>query len=729
MATALHRCVRSAVLVLLLAGILAPAASAQSAPGEGPGGPILVVADPGDAFGRYYAEILRAEGLNEFAVADPGALSPATLAGYQVVLLARTGLDDAQIGALGAWVNAGGDLIAMRPDPRLAGLLGLGADTGDLAEGYIKPEAGAGVTGETLQFHGTADVWSLAGASTVATLYSGPSTATAAPAVTLRSVGGAGGQAAAFAYDLARSVVYTRQGNPAAVGQKLDGTSGPRRSDDLFLPSWLNRDKVRIPQADEQQRLLANLITGMARDRLPLPRFWYLPRGARAAVVMTGDDHASANGTTGQFEGFKAASPAGCSVADWQCVRATSYMYTNTPVSDAQARALQDQGFELALHLDTSCSNAANLDGIWAEQLAAFGAKWPSLAAPRTNRTHCVAWNGWVDTPRAEGAHGVRLDANYYWWPASWVQDRPGLFTGSGFPMRFADTDGSLVDVYQAATQMTDESEIDYAKHIRALLDGALGPEGFYGVFTANMHTDTPTHPGADAIVTEALARGVPVISAAQLLDWLDGRNGSAFRNVSYAGGRLSFTLERAPGARGLEAMLPAAGLTALTRDGVALAPQPRSVKGIDYAVFAGEPGAYAATYGAGPSAVAAAAGRPRRRDRSKPRVRIRPHTVRVTRKGTIRLRVRCPRTERRCIVYLRVRGSKRGTRFTVAGGKTAKRYLRLPATRSQAAAAPACRKGRAGGARARRGGQSHPRQVQGARAAAPPRALRRRRH
>ena len=52
----------------------------------------------------------------------------------------------------------------------------------------------------------------------VATLYSSTTTATTNPAVTLRSVGSNGGQAAAFTYDLARSVVYTRQGNPAWAG-------------------------------------------------------------------------------------------------------------------------------------------------------------------------------------------------------------------------------------------------------------------------------------------------------------------------------------------------------------------------------------------------------------------------------------------------------------------------------------------------------------------------------
>jgi hypothetical protein len=101
----------------------------------------------------------------------------------------------------------------------------------------------------------------LNGASSVATLYADPSTATANPAVTLRSVGASGGQAAAFTFDLARSVVLTRQGNPAWVNQDRDGNA-PVRSDDLFFgakagdvqPDWVNLNKVAIPQADEQQR-------------------------------------------------------------------------------------------------------------------------------------------------------------------------------------------------------------------------------------------------------------------------------------------------------------------------------------------------------------------------------------------------------------------------------------------------------------------------------------------
>ena len=83
--------------------------------------------------------------------------------------------------------------------------------------------------------------------------------------MTLRSVGANGGQAAAFTYDLARSVVYTRQGNPAWAGQERDGDrADPLRRPVLrrraTQPDWVDLNKVAIPQADEQQRLLANLI-------------------------------------------------------------------------------------------------------------------------------------------------------------------------------------------------------------------------------------------------------------------------------------------------------------------------------------------------------------------------------------------------------------------------------------------------------------------------------------
>jgi hypothetical protein len=734
---------RMALITVLLAlattSFCVPGARAQSAPGEGPGGPILVVVDDANdanPFGRYYAEMLRAEGLNEFAVANVGALNAQTLSGYQVVILAETPLTAGQATVLDGWVHAGGNLIAMRPDARLAGLLGVINAGTTLSNAYLKVDdtkpPGTGVVDDTIQFHGTAARYALNGASSLATLYSDASSATSSPAVTLRSVGSVGGQAAAFSYDLARSVVYTRQGNPAWAGMERDGIS-PRRSDDLFFggaaDDWVDLDKVHIPQADEQQRLLANLITQMNLDRAPLPRFWYLPRGEKAAVIMTGDDHNS-GGTPGQFDTFNDESPANCSVEDWECVRATSYVYVGS-ITDAQAGAYQQDGFEIGLHLNTGCNNFTrdSLDGFWADQLPDFRSAFPSVAPLRTNRTHCIAWSDWASEPIVEyaqpqpGGVRVRFDTNYYYWPGTWMLPRPGMFTGSGFPMRFADLDGSLIDVYQAATQLTDEwggsqvEAVGVEAHINALLDRAVGADGYFGVFTANMHTDHSSHPGADAIVAAAQSRGVPVVSAVQMLEWLDGRNGSSFRDVSFNAAQLRFNVVRAEGARGLEAMVPASAstgaLTALTRDGVSVSPTLRLVKGVNYVVFPATAGAYVATYGTaggtppgtpgpvpptlpGPTTTGGTSQPPRQGTGSlgsegnptpadptptAPRARVMRHTTRVSADGIVRLQVRCPRSELRCRVDVRLRRGGRPIAkkaITLVGGRTTTVKLRL---------------------------------------------------
>ena len=110
-------------------------------------------------------------------------------------------------------------------------------------------------------------------------------------------------------------------------------------------------------------------------------------------------------------------------------------------------------------------------------------------------------------------------------------------------PMRFADLDGTLIDVYNAPTQMTDESGQSYPFTIDSLLNAAVGPLGYYGAYTVNSHTDTATNPVSDAVVPSALARGVPVVSSAQMLKWLDARNSSSFSGHTWNGSALTFSI------------------------------------------------------------------------------------------------------------------------------------------------------------------------------------------
>ena len=119
----------------------------------------------------------------------------------------------------------------------------------------------------------------------------------------------------------------------------------------------MNLDKVAIPQADEQQHLLSNLIEQMNQDKKPLPRFWFLPHDKKAAVVMTGDDHGN-GGTVGRFHQYEADSPPGCSVADW-AVRARHVLRLPGHADHRLRRPppSRARGSRSALHVSTNCAN------------------------------------------------------------------------------------------------------------------------------------------------------------------------------------------------------------------------------------------------------------------------------------------------------------------------------------------------------------------------------------
>jgi hypothetical protein len=213
-----------------------------------------------------------------------------------------------------------------------------------------------------------------------------------------------------------------------------------------------------------------------------------------------------------------------------------------------------------------------------------------------------VYWPDWASEAKIELAHGIRMDGNYYHYSPTWIGSKPGFLNGGGFPMRFADLDGTTIDVYQENTNMTDESGQAYPATVNTLLDNALGSQGFYGAFGTNVHTDNAAPQVDDeAIVGAAQARGVPVISYKQLLDWTDGRNSSTIRSLSWSGGTLTFTTTVAAKANGLQTMLPVQGpsgtLNAITLAGSPVSYTVQTIKGIQYALFAAATGTYQASY------------------------------------------------------------------------------------------------------------------------------------
>jgi hypothetical protein len=236
------------------------------------------------------------------------------------------------------------------------------------------------------------------------------------------------------------------------------------------------------------------------------------------------------------------------------------------------------------------------------QQLAQFQAKYTSVPAPVSGRAHCVFWPDWASHPKVELAHGIRVDANYYHYPAAWIGSKPGFLNGGGFPMRFADLNGAPIDVYQENTAMDDEASQAYPATVNALLDNAIGAAGYYGAFGVNIHNDNPApNPNDEAIVASAQARSVPMISYKQLLDWTDGRNASTIRGLTWNAGTFTFVTTVGAGANGLQTLLPTQGptgtLSALTCGGSPRAYTTQTIKGLQYAMFDTITGTCQATY------------------------------------------------------------------------------------------------------------------------------------
>ncbi|MEJ0083002.1 MAG: hypothetical protein WDM78_19090 [Puia sp.] len=560
-------------------------------------------------FGRYQVEILRAQGYTSFKAMDITEVeaNPAMLNSYDVILLGQMKLNASDISLLTAWTIKGGTLIAQRPSSLLYPLMGI-ISSDSIADNYKNTyllvdttmgQPGAGIVGQTIQYHGVADLYNmLPGITSLATIYSSATTRTPYPAVTSASVGNNGGKAIAFAFDLAKSIVLTRQGNLSWAGQSRDGQTGPVRSDNLFYPDYVDFNKIQIPQADELQHLLTNIILLDNLHRKPLPHLWILPRGLQAAIVMTGDDHniemnSGSTGTPSRFNDYRLMSKDNSpqAVEDWKAIRATSYVYDNINLSNDSVLHYQSLGFEIAFHPTTECTNftRTSLVNDMTSQLSRLETKLPGMLPPVTNRTHCMPWSDWASQPKVESSLGIRFDVNYYYWPGSWVQNRAGLFTGSGMPMRFADSIGTLIDCYQAPTQIPDESGLDITNSINTLLDNAIN-KGYYGAFVMNMHTDTAMHIGSDQIIAAAMTRQIPVITSKQMLTWLDNRNGTVFSHVAWDNVTKTLSFTVTTNAHNLQVMVPVHSidgeLIQVIENGTPVTFTIQTIKGISYGFF-----------------------------------------------------------------------------------------------------------------------------------------------
>jgi len=590
-------------------------------------GSILVLTDPTNHFSdNYCGAILQTKGV-ACASTDTGNLTAASvLTPYRTVILADDSpLTSAQVSLVTTWVNGGGNFVAMRPNDNLDTLLGIGTASNILPDAYLAIDntqaPGQGIDGQTLQYHGVADEHALAGARAVATLYSDASTATTYPAVTTQAVGT--GTASAWMFDLARSVVYTREGNPGLAGQATPSASAGfdnfPRVPDRFDLGYLDLTKVAVPQADLQISLLTNQIE---TAKAPVPVKWLFPSYKvnanhpdgllKAAFILTGDDHASNSQTLNRFARETAASPAGCSVAAWTCIRSTSYAYAGA-FSDSLAKPYTDDGFEVSPHIADNGQCASNwttqagLDAIFSNAVNAWQASYPTISAahaPITQRFHCYGtWRDYATVAKEEAAHGMTADMNSACWPSTLLNVGPCMYTGSGLPQNIADSDGTLTGVNQYATQATDENPttVDQGA-LNTLVTNATGANGYYGYFTVLAHLDGQgiSAQAESAVLSVAATNDIPVISGAQAQTFWAGRTATAVSAPTYTNSKVCFTVTN-PVANLLmlqPAQYGTKNVTSVKVGTTTVAFGTQTINGVNYAVFpATTAGTYAVTY------------------------------------------------------------------------------------------------------------------------------------
>jgi len=522
--------------------------------------PVMILAADSD-FGTYAAEILKTEGFNVFEMDSLSgkAMSASYLSRFDLVILAESGISDREASIIRKYVKNGGNMIAIRPDPVIADLFGIVPVYGTVDEGYINIDTssvfGKGLTSRLLQFHGKAQKYILNGGTAIADMMPDKSASETFPAVVSNNFGK--GSALAFLYNLPESVVYTRQGNPFFAGIEKDGIPGLRGMD-LFTDGWLDTTNNIINQADEQMALLSHCIELIDPDLIPLPRFWYFPANNNCLVTLTNDgEYRNENDFESQFRDV-----------DSMNARMTLYILEVNKVSKSWCDKWTKKGFEISGHPDNTKEAS---DPQWNNMNMALSSKKKEISeyyglTMRTVANHWFVWCGkdaagnreFAAQAEIEAKNGIELDANYAHYDNNSGQGHflgpmgmsQGNYTGSGLVMKFANSKGKVIDVYQHLTnvydqQYTENDDADgFFDCFRGIMDRSLDNE-VYSFVSIKAHNDEYyfSREPLMKMLEYARSRNVPVWTAVDLLDFMKLRNEARFRDIKWTDNNLTFSV------------------------------------------------------------------------------------------------------------------------------------------------------------------------------------------
>jgi hypothetical protein len=155
-----------------------------------------------------------------------------------------------------------------------------------------------------------------------------------------------------------------------------------------------------------------------------------------------------------------------------------------------------------------------------------------------------------------ESDQGLGMDINYAHYDNGSVEGHflgsPGLnqgnFTGSGLVMKFADSKGNILNIYQHLNNVYDQQYNElkdpkgFFECFKGLMDRSLNDE-VYSFISIKSHNDEYyfSKSPLQKMIDYAGNNGIPIWTAATLTDFLKARDNATFTDIRWKGNKLSF--------------------------------------------------------------------------------------------------------------------------------------------------------------------------------------------
>jgi hypothetical protein len=186
--------------------------------------------------------------------------------------------------------------------------------------------------------------------------------------------------------------------------------------------------------------------------------------------------------------------------------------------------------------------------------------------AMKTVTNHWFVWTGsladgsqdFSAQAKIEEKHGVGLDCNY----AHYDNESPdghflgamgydqGNYTGSGLSMKFADTNGKIINVYQQLNNVYDQQYMEhkdqdgYFNAFKVIIDRSVH-HGVYSTISVRAHNNEYFFSKVPLMkmLDYAKQQGIPVWTELKFLEFLRAKEETTINNITWVESQLSYTI------------------------------------------------------------------------------------------------------------------------------------------------------------------------------------------